>query len=309
MKYSFFLKLPLFLIVSILLVSCNKETNTNTNADNNHGFDPIFEQGGIATYYDKIGLKETPILQKINHNEDYIVDFEIENLFTFDNKFKVFFFVNYKQTKIIINGKEHDFIDYGVIKSNESKGLQIDIPNLSEGRNEILVLTVRNPDKTLKKKEFVMGDFIHFTKRFIVVSGNEKQENNQKITHKLRAIKDTNNPIKFPYLTSDIDPTEITLESSTNPFKGKINFINNEKGSEYALIVLKNNKQISLDNSFFKVESTGRVEIPIDLNLDNKANNIIITVVPNPFTKPNIGEQELNDLTTESANKITMFKK
>ncbi|WP_175989280.1 hypothetical protein [Bacillus sp. Marseille-Q1617] len=138
-KYNKKIFIIAIFMVSMLLISCNSQTNSTISS-----FDPPFEKGGTRFFYEGEGkVSPTSTIEKINGSQPYKAKVTVANYYPFENEYNLFVFIDYNLVDIFHRNKLTPSLDIGKLSSGETSVNQFSIKNIEEGKHELLVLLVR----------------------------------------------------------------------------------------------------------------------------------------------------------------------
>jgi hypothetical protein len=207
-------------------------------------------------------------------------------------EYKLLFFIDYKQSNAVIDGKTLRDFNFK-LNPNQTIEIPVSLDKLSEGLNDILFIIVGNPNNNLLEnnpQDNVLKGQIMCYFRFNILLGNTVVKPKYKLT--TVAEKDISHEFKGIIInqsSSEIEqPTLFKISSSKNiPF---FNHIPNksDKLKNYAIINLLNWQQINFGKSyinFFSVDKNkeGVVPLNIDIPDNNKYSTLVSIAVPNPY--------------------------
>ncbi|PLR75432.1 hypothetical protein CU633_20935 [Bacillus sp. V3-13] len=296
-----------FKLFSIIICIClfNITACDNLIVDNNESSDNE-KMGGFEFNYNLPNLTQTPMVHKIDEEHDYTASVEVINHFSEKSNFRLFIFLDNKITSIEQNKKKVNYIDISLDKG-EGKNYTFSINNIQKGRHELIALLVLKPDIALTKKEFI--DYVNFSKRFIVIAGEENIV--QKNKKELISIdnKSQDEAAKITYITPadsiNTPDNAITLiNEEKNEKRATLHFWNDSPNKSYTILGLSNNKQIKVEQQNILVKNVGQVSIDINIPMDKtlKTNNIIFLIVENMDSTPDHPSEGI-----QSTNKITIL--
>jgi hypothetical protein len=306
-------KVTFFIILLLFLTSCSGiEMSNSVSVEKSQKINSNPPQGGFEFNFDLENYITTEQIHFIKESEPYKANVEIINHFPIENSFRLFFLLDSKLINVNSNGKDVNYIDYNSLRTGISTKKTFELPKLESGKHELIILLVRNPELQLDKEEFT--NFENFGKRFIIVVGENKEDNYGEDTRDILVInndsddyenKSNNITYLVPHGESVNPENAMTLKKHNSPkLSASLNFWNNKSDKRYSIIALDNDKQIVLKNSIFKVKNVGNVILDLEINLTKeKVHNLILVIVGNPGQTPEVPSEDL--LTT---NKITLIK-
>jgi hypothetical protein len=302
LKTGKFLSILIFTLCITILSAC-QQGNRQENTD----FDPPFKQGGTRLFYEGTGkLNPNSTIEHIGINETYHGKVTVTNYYPFENDYNLFVFVNYKLVKILSDRESTNTLSIGRLKTGETISKDFEIKGLKEGEHDLLILLVRKQNKPLSKKEFISST--NYLQRYqIIVGSNVSKEHNIKF----QPINNIQEEIDFdlPYLTLGSEEQYKNALSYHNTDKDIIKtnlFFNNLKSNmRYSIVVLDNDQQVNKEPLFISIKKKGRVkvELPIKLQKNTNTHNLIVLLIPEPFTKQDDPSENVQGL-----NKITVTK-
>lgn len=306
-------KLLLLLFFAILTIGCSmiskdeesKVTNSKKAIEANSK--PEVRQM-ILTSSDETSQSDQHRLYILN-NTSFTPHIEVDNDFPWQNTYRLFFFIDYKQVNVTKSGKVQPYIEVDLQARKKIKFDDISINNLKEGRHDFLLFLVRNPNKPLKKDEFIPTEALHLSRRstLIVKKDIPPQLHFSKLENK---IPNSNDSKSIPFIS--YQPTESLREALGVIDKSKsnevwLNFPTPVINKNYALIALLNDRQIKLEIPFITSNTNGTTSVPLPVQGFKHNDNLIIGVIERPFEK---GEDNKGSLlepwTPTYTNKITI---
>lgn len=93
-------------------------------------------------------------------------------------------------------------------------------------------------------------------------------------------------------------------EVNGEEIKTNLTFNNHKNNMKYSIIILDNDKQINEESLFILAEKRGMVklELPIKLRKNINVHNLIVLLIPEPFSEP---DHPLDNV--KALNKITLM--
>ncbi|MBT2281939.1 hypothetical protein J7E51_29255 [Priestia megaterium] len=284
-------KLLLFLFFAILTIGCSmipkdeESKGTNNKKAIETSSKPEVRQM-ILTSSDETAKSDQHRLYMLNKTS-FTPHIEVDNDFPWQNTYRLFFFVDYKQVNVTKSGKVQPYVEVDLEARKRIKFDDISINNLEEGRHDFLLFLVRNPNKPLKKDEFIPTEALHLSRRstLIVKKDIPPQPNFSKLENKIPNSDDSKS---IPFIS--YKPTESLREALGVIDKSKsnkvwINFPTPLINKNYALIALLNNKQIKLKTPFITSNTNGTTSLPLPVQSFKHNDNLIIGVIERPFEK------------------------
>lgn len=272
MKTNFCL---LFCILIIFLNGCTKlEVKTNSKEPINVSTSINFNDETFDTNKGEFIIQTGTFSPEIT----------LSNQFPHDNQYRLFVFVDYKLIPVIYKGDSVDFIDLKIGENSKQK-IYFSLPDLSIGSHDLLVLSVRNPSILVEKNHVVSPEEYLLAHRARIVVKNNLPSN----TISFKTIDTNTQELKMPLILSNTSNTRIEdiaslIDRSEN---SKIwMHLNGKLSTNYALIALLDNEQVTLKHSFISTANPGTISMEIDITeLENHIKgNFILIAIGNPFT-------------------------
>ncbi|MFE7083407.1 hypothetical protein [Priestia megaterium] len=221
-----------------------------------------------------------------------------------NNKFRLLFILDYKSADVIYNSKTKSYIDLE-LKPNETKKLNITVPDLPDGIHDFIIFSIRRPDDLLTKDKYFPPGHFNLFKRATLVVGNSQSTEKVNYTQ----VNTINNnadisPILTKKPTGDISKALTLIHKETLSEPLWLNF-SNKKANKYSVLVFENNKKLAYKN-FLEANEDGVVSLPLNLNSTNKQ-NIFAAVIENPYSiRENLNKSNNNiDWFINTANRVT----
>jgi len=282
----------LFLSLLLMLTSCStSETSAKPNKNDNTNSSPKNEQPysiGLSLQ-DKSSINDKHLTFRIDENDIFKPTISIKNDIPQNQKYRMFFLVNYMQHSVTYDQKNINSIDLD-LKKNEERSIEVEIPNLQSGINDLIVILVRDPDNVLEQDKYVSTNLVYLLRRSVVIKGDEQVKNFPTYTtiNTFNSNKSEDGSSRVSYLTTDDSKNKeesiSMLSASTNK---QINLIkgNQTNKTKYAIVSILGNKQIEVKSPFVEINGEGEFEVPlIQLPLNVENNNLITVVSTNPYT-------------------------
>lgn len=242
------------------------------------------QPGMILGLTDNSSINEKQTIHKIEPGGTYRPNVYIKNNLPKKYTYRIFFFRNYKQEKVIIDKENLDYIDLH-LESGDDRTLNVQFTSIEEGLNDILIIAVRDPENYLNKLQYIDSSQVYLSRRVALISENDK----------IPSID------YFPIIAGNIDEKEIytdpfislknndfmsSLMTKTEISNAALSMGTKEVNNKFAIISIMGTQQISLnDNDFIEVKKTGNFDMPIHYKFNNsKSQNVIIATIENPFT-------------------------
>ncbi|MBD2869287.1 hypothetical protein [Paenibacillus arenilitoris] len=202
-------------------------------------------------------------------------------------KYRLFFFLDYKQINVKKNGEDLSYIDI-ILNQNEKEVFNINIPELNEGLHDFLVISIRSPEYHLDNDKMIPEDQFFMYRRAALLVGDSSIV--PKVSYTKIKTKPTDLQYIQPLLTNAmplIDFKQIIsiLESKTRDININININMMNESNEVSIIVLNSNGQLFKDDPLFYTMPSGQATIPIELNDEHliKDSNLYVISVNNPY--------------------------
>jgi len=241
--------------------------------------------------------------------EVFYGDFLIGNYTPVDIDFKLYFFIDYKQSVFSISNKNPSQLPIHkvTVKAESELILPLSLGKIAEGAHDILIIAIRDEPEN-------------------------RYRNSKMISHRanLYVKNGTFNNIEFTKLANPVQSKIINIVINKNPDKleplSKLVNTKHDKyfihvnnfyrtNSKYSLLVLLNSKQISIDGKkkviYFKQQKLSSNVIPIEINTESKKstdrdNELLAIVIDNPFSvlEPNRGVYSNIHSNVRISNKI-----
>ena len=284
------------IFLCMLLIGCKAEFAKNEDNPK------LKTQGTKEVLGTSIGLVDetaqtrTNFTHRLKSSTEYSPEIKIINHYPEKMEYRLFFLLDYKQTKVNYNNAEINYMDIEVEPKNEKK-FTIKLSDIPDGLHDFIVISVRNPNNYLTDQQLIPPPRTFIHRRVTILVGENENPPNVKfeeITNdsnvKFKKIDDSSNILRgVVYLTNVPRNTPtgevITLLNSyQNPLW--VNFAIEEPNTSFAIIALLNNEQVVLQSTFFHTASKGMVNYPLNISINkNNPCNLTLAVVENPYTK------------------------
>ncbi|NUJ08506.1 hypothetical protein [Bacillus paranthracis] len=282
----------LFLSLLLVLTSCStSETSAKPNKNDNTNLSTKNEQvySIELSLQDKSSINDKHLTFRIDENDIFKPTVSIKNDVPKDQRYRMFFLVNYMQHSVTYDQKNINFIDID-LKKNEERNIEVEIPNLQSGINDLIVILVRDPDNVLEQDKYVSTNLVYLLRRSVVIKGNEQVKNSPTYTtiNTFNGNKSEDGSSRVSYLTTDDSKNkEESISTLSASAIKQINLIkgNQTNQTKYAIVSILGNKQIEVKSPFVEINGEGEFEVPlIQLPLNVENNNLITVVSTNPYT-------------------------
>lgn len=295
------MKKIIVIFLCLLLTGC-----LNTNEDQIETIsDDEFGASSLGLKYEFSNDKQT-IHYLNDEKQKYSPTISVTNHLSVEKTFRLFFFLNYKQTSVEKDGDIISSIDLK-LKPNERKEFYVNVPNISTGKHDFMVASLRSPDYSLDQDKTIVEDQFFLYRRALIVKGDSHIEPN--INFKRLISKSTNLQYNGPFITKK-DMLTTSFDNIINILRDPKHLIanieiKNDKQNKFSLIFLTNKGQIfPLEETYFEATHIGQVIVPFQLNpKEVENNNLFILSTTNPY------EEDLQPgvpLSTHSSNFISV---
>ncbi|MGY3716916.1 hypothetical protein ACWE42_15480 [Sutcliffiella cohnii] len=295
-----------FLLIILITTGCNitkgnitvykEPSNLNTEMYYSLGMFHESSVDELETYYEIMGNSNT-------FTPELMIDNQIDKAYTY----RIFLFKNYKQQLITYEEENYSFLDLK-LEPFETKKINISL-SIEEGANDILVVSIRDPERILEHEEYVDPIGIYALRRAVVINQSKPiypfNTSNlfKNINVSEKNSKESTGTIAPHILLEGVEGIQTLIPSS---YKGKLIMrMESDKPSRYALVSILGDKVKLLENQFFQVKKAGLLEVDIaDLPLSNKqSENLIIAVIENPYS---LSSEEIAQSNNRFVNVITL---
>lgn len=305
-------KLHLLFVLIAILTGCNvDEMIDNKQTDQKEKEDKVGVSLGLK---DESSLNSHQFTHLLNEEATYTPEISIFSNYPEETPYRLFFLLDYKQIPVIFEGETKTSIDLK-IPSYSLQTLDIEVPDISNGLHDFLVILVRNPDVFLKEERYVPFYQVTFYRRVTLIVNKEKSS--LPGVGGLYKVKSLSNGLtNFTFISKNSSDEPSGALSLINNFKeiGWINFDSREPNSTFFIGAFLNQKQIEIEKPYIKSSDKGSVHYPIKLKEEikpSKEGNLFFFVVENPFKmQENFnGELKNTPLNVYFTNRLTLAGK
>lgn len=304
----------IILIVLMMIIVTGCGLNKQANGISKKAGDTINKsyEGAMIGLTDESSITDDQLVYKISNKEAFSPTITIGNLYKSNNRYRLLFLLDYKQTKVLYDNKEQKVINIDLPPKSQKK-IEIKVPNLEDGSHDFLLLVIRDPDTILKVNKYIPPEEVFMKRRAIIIVNKEKEKqiNYNMVNSTLNKNTDELNKNAFNAFISlnqgkDLSESLAIIDEK----KAKnvwLNIPNYHNNSKFAIIAFAGDEQIKLDNPFVESSTTGLLHIPFELPNFNKNEDLVVTVVENPFQSPlKDGKKTLIPWQVRFTNKITI---
>ncbi|MFD0698469.1 hypothetical protein ACFQZT_30805 [Paenibacillus sp. GCM10027628] len=296
-------KILLLIVLSISLAACSTKTASSIINDN--------EFGGSSFGVAWSNSNENQTIHSIKPNENYSPRVTVINHLPTRQTFRVFFFVDFKQTPFIADSKNYEHIDL-TLEPDERKDFTISLPNIPNGKHDFLATLIRSPDYILKEAKVIPETQYFSYRRCILVVGNDGKSTPTEVKYSKLEASDPVWQSNSPFITLDSSMKSIS-EAATLLTKLPSNLIINynvskKENQKFAVILLSNIGQIQTENSFYELNALGKASFQIKTNGYPKKFpfNLYAITVSQPFSDSS--PETLTISSVHSSNFISIKK-
>lgn len=235
----------------------------------------------------------------------------VENFHPDKQPFRMYFFLNYEPYPVIYNGEKNTYVDLEV-PGNTTIDVPIEVPDLTEGVHELLIVLDRKPDRVVEPNEFIPPGESTLTRLARLHVGNKKEnEVSTNLVYEVVQVEEAE-PINMIFLAEEPLTTfdgEKLITAITKPEQLDhlwLHFPVLKPGQTFALLALQNNEIVT--QTYLKAENAGVAHYPIHLDLTNIKNpsNLLILLAGNPFLIPETHEEMYLERMVHISNRITI---
>ncbi|EGL83830.1 hypothetical protein CathTA2_0624 [Caldalkalibacillus thermarum TA2.A1] len=235
----------------------------------------------------------------------------VENFHPDKQPYRLHFFLNYEPYPVIYNGEKHTYIDVEV-PGNTTVDVPIEVPGLSEGVHELLIVLNRKPDRYVESDEFIPPGETTLTRLARLHVGKKTETDvSSHISYEMVQVEEAE-PLHMIFLSEEpltAFDGEKLITAITEPEQLDnlwLHFPVYQPGQTFALMVLQDTEMIT--QTYLKAENTGVAHYPLNLELTQPENpsNLIILLAGNPFQVPGTDEEMYEGRMVYVNNRITV---
>jgi len=234
---------------------------------------------------------------KIQKGESFSKFLFLSNNTGEDTTIKILAFINFKQQKFSVDGKTEKSDFTFKLKDNEAIEIPITLEHFGDGRNEVILVAVREPTCDRTDMDFrIISDTTILTRRFDVINGEDKIPSYQAMDYPLITKKEILNSIDGIFISED-KYENMTWMSQSVPTDAKIDYfiriVNREFDyrKTYAVITMLNWEQVEIDGEndviFSQVNSNEGIEINASIKTPKEEGQyeLCTLLIYNPYEK------------------------
>ncbi|WP_088104121.1 hypothetical protein [Halalkalibacter urbisdiaboli] len=197
--------------------------------------------------------------------------------------------MNYEQVNVVYNKKEVPFLELNLDEYSNGN-FEIEVSGIREGRSDFLVMAVRNPDEFKSVERYIPPQKTYLARRSTLIYKHNQQPSIN--YHDISSTSNISNKLPVnPFLSYSPETNmKNALITVSYPFeKLWLNFANDiDTNNKFAVIALHNNKQVDLEQIFFRQTSDEFVQhLPLLMdnieNIDNEGNLFFVCLIENPY--------------------------
>ena len=258
--------LTLILLFSISINGCTSHKPIDIIKDDELG------GTGLGLWFNQSDKHQ--FIHNIDKNQAYNPKITVINNLSNEQRYRVFFILDYKQTNVITDGESFSYIDVS-LKSNERKEFEVQLKPMDVGLHDFMVITVRSPNYYLDEKKYIGEDQFFMYRKVNLLVGNSKDA--PPIKYKLLKSKLTNLQMVQPLVTQSSTLTDFhQLSNILNTTSDLYGHYISRFAQNFATILLSTEGQIPLDNTFYKMSQPGQVDFPLKIKSNNTKKLIFI---------------------------------
>lgn len=297
-------KVLLLIILVITLAACSSKTASSIINDD--------EFGGSSFGLVWSNSNENQTIYSIKPDESFSPRITVINDLPTKKTFRVFFFIDFKQSKFITDNKDYEYIDL-ILEPGVRKDFTIIFPNIPKGKHDFLATLIRSPDFTLKEAKFIPeAQYFNYRRSILVVGDDEKSSSTDVKYTKLEASESVFQS-SSPIITLDRSIKSAISEAITLLTKIPSNLIVNYnvkkiENQKFAVILLSNSGQIQTENTYFELNSIGKASFSIKTNGYPKKLpfNLFAITVSQPFS--DASPETITSTSVNASNFISITK-
>jgi len=278
-----------YLLCFVLLIAgCNSTTEESNSSPEN--LSTSAEIGYSFGMFHKSSIDEHQTYYEINSSDNlFVPEIMIDNQINKPYTYRIFALKNYTQQSIGFESQKQNYIDIN-LQPFEKKVFNISL-DVDKGSNDIVIVCIRDPQRTLTEDEYIPPEGVYALRRAVVV--NQSTSFNVMTDNLFKSIpvyekftnKD-NGSIFAPHVLLDGD-TELR-SVIPNTYTGRLNLRMGvaEPKTRYAFFSIVGDKTIETKYPFIQVDEPGNVDVnlmDLPLKKEKSNKNLIIGVVENPF--------------------------
>ena len=293
-------------VLLILLSSCSFQTEKENQTEDANKIQGTSENQVSFTLglFDETATSQLNITHEINNNDNYTPKIVIHNRNSYEDNYRILVLLDYKQIEYQSKGETVEFLDINA-KPNEQINLDISIPSIKPGLHDLLIVCIREPNKSLAKEAFIPPEVFYLSKRTnLLVGANEKHE------FKVSPLNTSKGEPIPPILTTEprgeLEGKIITqINKEEVPSELWLNFYG-EKEKSYYILSFLDSKQLEISKEIYSPTNDGILNIPIDSSRLDKG-NLTMMVVENPYSKMETSDGQVKPWSVDFVNKITIY--
>lgn len=258
------LRILTIILISLIIIPVVGCSNTNEKTGANiKQKEPIFVSTILGIHNDEFYDSKNKWF-KIENNATFSPYITLGNDFPHDNTYRLFFFLDYNQILIEYNNQPHNFLDINM-KARSEENIKIDINKLPEGEHDLMVVSIRNPNKFINKSNFIPGEEVYlYNRKKIIVGENKEHQTN------FSTINVDNSSLDGSLIItknkSDKDQVNVIRKKELQ--KSWLKIPVKKSNSKLVIIGIAGEKQLSIKNPYIEIVDKGTVNIPLS-NIQN----------------------------------------